>query len=122
MLFRREPRQPAVTRTIAFQGRPVRTPVLRAEAAGAGLRLTVQCRRPRWQALLGAQTLCEHTFELDALGREVYGACDGNASVAAIVRDFAARHRVSEGEAEMAVAQYLRTLMTRGLIVMRMAT
>ena len=112
-------KRPAMNRAEALRACPVKVPVLREESVGGGLRVTVQCRRPRWQRLLGAQALCEHTFEFDSLGREVYAACDGRTSVAELIRSFAARRRVSEPEAELSVTQYLRTLMTRGLVAMR---
>ena len=120
MFFQIGQKRPAISREQSLLACPEKTPVLRAEADGSDLRVTVQCRRPRWQALLGAQPLCEHTFALDALGREVYAACDGRTPVAEIIRAFAARRRVSEAEAELSVTQYLRTLMMRGLVTMRM--
>lgn len=122
MFFRTKQKPPAVSREAALRACPLQTPVLRAEEAANGeLRLTAQCCRPRWQVLLGAKALCEHTFELDALGREVYAACDGRTPVSEIIRGFAARHRVSAAEAEISVTQYLRTLMLRGLLAMRIS-
>jgi len=55
---------------------------------------------------------------LDALGREVYDTADGSRTVKTIARDFAASHKISVAEAELAVTTFLRTLMRKGLIAM----
>ena len=119
MVFRNQQKRPAMSRVEALRACPVKAPVLREEPVDGGRRVTVQCRRPRWQRLLGAEALCEHTFEFDTLGLEVYAACDGRTSVAELIRSFAARRHVSEPEAELSVTHYLRTLMARGLVAMR---
>ena len=121
MLFEKRHLRPAITRQDAMAACPLRTPALREQAAGDDLKVTVKCRRPRWQRALGALEFCEHTFMLDTLGREVYAACDGSASVASIIGSFAARHHLSVSEAELAVTRYLRTLMMRGLLTMRLS-
>ena len=120
-MFQRTPQHlPALDRKQALEACPQRLPVLRAsEAAFGELQLTLQFRRPRWQVLLGAETLCERTFVLDVLGREVYDVCDGAAPVSDIISGFAARHRVSLAEGELSVTQYLRMLIARGVVAMR---
>jgi hypothetical protein len=120
-MFRSNPQPlPTLDRRQALEACPQRLPVLRAaEAAPGELQLTLQFRRPQWQVLLGAKPICDRTFVLDALGREVYDACDGAAPVSEIVRGFAARHRVSLAEAELSVTQYLRMLIARGVVAMR---
>ena len=120
-MFRRTPKLfPTLDRQQALEACPQRLPVLRvAEAAPGELQITLQFQRPRWQVLLGAETVCERTFVLDTLGREVYDVCNGDAPVSEIVRGFAARHRVSLAEAELSVTQYLRMLIARGVVAMR---
>ena len=54
---------------------------------------------------------------LDKLGTEVYNACDGKTGVRALMKRFGADHKLSLAEAEMSVTQYLKTLVSKGLIV-----
>jgi uncharacterized membrane protein len=99
-------------------GRPKRLPFLRQEETGGKLRVTVRLQRAGWLRWLAGSGEVERTFALDALGREVYDTADGSRSVEAIVREFAARHKISVAEAESAVTAFLRTLMRKGLIAM----
>ena len=56
------------------------------------------------------------TFELDELGKLVWDACDGTASVQQVIRKLASRYNLNEREAEVATLAFLRTLMRKGLI------
>jgi len=109
-------RRTAITREDALQACPIQVPPVSSEVEGAKLRVTVQYQRPGWQRLLGAGTYCRRTYRLDTYGREVYDACDGNASVKVIIRRFAKSHRLSKPEAEKAVTTFMKTLMSRGLV------
>lgn len=60
----------------------------------------------------------ERGFALDALGEEVWRACDGERTVESIVEAFAARHRVRFHEARQAVLAFLKMLAERNLIAM----
>ena len=53
---------------------------------------------------------------LDRPGMEVLDACDGQRTVEQIVEDFAAKHRLSFREAQLAVMQFLRQLIDRGIV------
>lgn len=106
-------------RARSFAARPERVPCMGSHDCGdGGLSITVEVQRPGWQRMLGASVKARRTFELDYLGRNVYEACDGAATVADIARKFADEHQISLPEAEVATTQFLKTLMTKGLIAM----
>jgi len=114
-------KQAGVDRSAAMSARPRAAAVIGIQPRdGGGAHVKVLLPRPRWQAWLGGGGDLEKTFALDAYGREVFEACDGKRSVRAIVRRFAANHRLNRAEAEMSVTAFLRTLMRKGLIVMEM--
>jgi hypothetical protein len=103
----------------AMQGRPVRTPVVRTEEKGEKLYVTVEYARPRWQRWMGGDTTCQRTFGLDPYGRYVYEACDGKQTVSRMTRHFARDHKISVAEAEVSVTAFLRTLIAKGLVGVR---
>lgn len=115
------PQPPVRDRDHAMAARAHRLPVLRTEVVGDKLRVTVQFRRSRWQRWLGASDLCERTFALDPIGQQVYAACDGTRTVAAIAQALAASHHLGPAEAELAVTTFLKTLMSRGLVAMEVS-
>ena len=96
---------------------PVKANVLKTEHKGEKVYLTVAFTRPGWQRLMGADRVCERTFGLDAYGKEVYGLCNGKHSVQRCIALFAKNHHLSISEAELAVTQFFKTLMKKGLIV-----
>jgi len=101
-----------------MSARPRKLPFIRRRDIDGKLHVTVMIARPGWARWLGGPGEIERTLALDSLGREVYDACDGRTSVARIVRDFAARHKVSVAESEVAVTMFLQTLMKKGLVEM----
>jgi len=106
-----------LARSVALAGRPRRLPFLRRQETDDGrTRVTVRLRRAGWTRWLGGSEQIERIFVLDALGREVYDACDGKSSVKRIVRAFAERHDISIAEAEISVTTFLRTMMNKGLV------
>jgi len=58
-------------------------------------------------------------LQLDALGTEVWELLDGGTRVRDVIRQFAARHRLQQREAELSVTRFLRELGKRGLIGLR---
>jgi len=121
MMARAESGDPMV-REQALHGRPVRIEPATAESTGdGGIRVTVALPRPRWHRWFGGSGDMPHSFDLDAFGREVYDACDGQCDVAGLVRQFAERHSISAPEAEISVTAFLKLLMSRGLIAMTFA-
>ncbi len=120
---RKQPREAAPVidrRQAALDARPHAAPPVRTERRDGKLYVTVKFRRPSWQRWLGADALCERTFGLDAHGQDVYQWCDGTRTVQDVVRRFAGKNRISLPEAELNVTRFLRTLLTKGLIVMEM--
>ncbi len=107
-------------RHAALEARPHASPPARTEKRDGKLYVTVRFRRPAWQRVLGADAECERAFGLDAYGQDVYRWCDGRRTVREIVRCFAEKNRISPPEAEMSVTRFLRTLLSKGLIVMEM--
>lgn len=55
--------------------------------------------------------------ELEPVGSGVLGMCDGRRTVEAIIEEFAIDHKLSFRESQLAVTQFLRQLMRRGLVV-----
>lgn len=55
-------------------------------------------------------------LQLDSLGSEVWGMIDSQRTVQDIIERFAHHHQLSLREAEVAVAQFVRSLGRRGLI------
>lgn len=107
---------PGLGREQSMNAKPVAFPPLHTEENGEKLYVTVQLTRPRWQRILGGDPAAERTFGLDAFGREVYTACDGNTSVNEIVRQFSKNHHINQAEAELNVTTFLKTLISKGLI------
>jgi len=74
-------------------------------------------RRPPINWLL--PTARTRRIRLDAIGTAVLELCDGRGSVEEIVERFAAEHRLSFREGQVAVAQFLQSLVARGILTMR---
>ena len=107
-------------RKAAMDAVPHKAPPLKREEKEGKLYVTIHFQRPVWQRFLGADDICDRTFGLDPYGRQVYESCDGKQSVRQIIARFAKRTHVSQTDAELAVTQFMRTLLTKGLIVMEM--
>jgi len=111
---------PSFERADAMAAKPVRLPAIRTESRdNGGLYVTVKLERPRWQRWLGADEEFERTFGLDAIGRQVYQMCDGQKKVTHIARKLARDQRISQAEAEIAVTTFLKTMISKGLVVPR---
>jgi len=115
--MQKTPTKPNITRERAMTGRPVRLELIaQQDTEDGGLKLKAELERPRWQRWLGGSKRMRRTFELDALGKEVYDACDGRNNVEDIITGFAETHNLSLPEAEMSVTRFLRMLVQRGLV------
>lgn len=116
-----------LSRDQALGATPVPVPVIRSEpAADGGLRLWLAATPPRWRSWLrfgrgngGGESPGVRAVELDCMGREVYGACDGTVTVRDIVGRFSRAHRLGPAEAELAVTRFMQLLVRRGVIAMR---
>ena len=100
---------------------PVRNAAVRSETSGEALLLCVPLQRRWWMA--GPVSWClpirrEKRLALDALGREVWTACDGEQTIEQIVEQFADRHALSFHEARLSVSQFLQMLVGRHLMVL----
>ena len=103
----------------ALTARAQRLPVVRSEQTpDGGLTLVVRITPKRWLGWFTGSTETERTFNLDRLGAEVYQACDGKTDVRAIIRKFAATHKISVAEAEISVTTFLKTLVSKGLVAL----
>lgn len=115
-------RAKGLTRKEALAAKPERLPAIaREEMPDGELKVTVRLERPGWQRMLGAPREFERTFQLDAYGRKIYEACDGRTRVDRMTRDFARRHRLAPPEAEMSVTAYLKTLVGKGLVAIKVS-
>jgi len=97
---------------------PVRNPAVRERELSAGaLRLTGPLRRGKLSVYLGIASR-EKSFDLDALGAQVWRACDGRTNVESLIVGFAQKHRLNIREAEVSVTTFLNTLMRRNLVAL----
>jgi hypothetical protein len=100
---------------------PMANQAVRSEIIGDHLVLFVPIQRRWWMNgplgwLLPFRS--ERGVALDALGREVWEACDGKRSSEQIIEEFAERHRVRFHEARLSVMQFMRSLVQKNLIVL----
>jgi hypothetical protein len=110
---------PNLTREQALAAKPVATKILKRETIDGGERITVRFEPSAWQRwLLRIPDTATRRYDLDALGLEVLGMCDGQKSVRYIIDRFAKRHQVSAGEAERAVTMFLQTMIRKGIVSM----
>jgi hypothetical protein len=108
-----------LTRGEAMACRPTRAIACdRRDRPGGGAEVSIELASPAWLRLLSGRRTVRRTYGLDAFGAEVYDACDGRTPVKRMCRAFAGKHKIAVGEAEAAVAQFLKTLMAKGLVVM----
>jgi hypothetical protein len=100
---------------------PVANCALRIERQGEGLLLWVPLR-PRWWMgpplgwILPFRR--EKGLALDALGRQVFEACNGKSTIERIVEGFAARHQLRFHEARQLVLTFLRMLVERKVVAL----
>ena len=116
MLFRRRPR---LAPEQVLGSRPVRNPALRSEPIdGGGIRLYVERRKIWWARVLSMVFPIprERAIELDGVGEEVWGLCDGETTLRDMTRVFQERHKLTRAEAEWSLRTYLRDLGKRGLV------
>lgn len=114
-----QPVLPSLTQTLA--ARPTPNRAVRVERRGAALVLFVPLRRPWWLRGPVAWLLplrSEKAVALDALGQEVWRACDGKRDLESLVEDFAARHRLGFHEARLTVMRFLQMLAQRKMLVL----
>ena len=109
----------AITREQSLDARPVAVRIVRrSPLPGGGERVAVPLRPSRWQKfLLRIPDDATKEFELDAVGVELLGLCDGEHSVKDLAREFSRKHQVGAFEAQQAVSAFMQTLIAKGLVV-----
>ncbi|NOY81113.1 MAG: PqqD family protein [Kiritimatiellaeota bacterium] len=112
---------PKLSRGQAFSALPVRRPGVSMFPADGGEALLLVVKRPpfrsKWLERL-APVVRERRIELDEIGAQVWQWIDGRRTVRELVRAFSDKFDVNRREAEVAVVEFLKSLMTRGLISM----
>ncbi len=101
-------------------GVPMANEVMETSRAGDGLLVSIPIERPKWLVppiswVVPFSKL--RRVQLDAIGRAVLEACDGRRTVEEVIERFAAEHKLSFRESQLAVTRFLRELVTRGIIV-----
>lgn len=85
---------------------------------GGGAKLSVMvATRPMQRRILRLPEHVKREYELDAFGREVFGLCNGENTVADILEQFCKKHKLPKQEGETAVLTFIRTLVAKGLVV-----
>jgi hypothetical protein len=115
-----------MTRERSLSFVPVRNLAVREETTAEGLvRLTYPVTvRPAFSGMLKRLGIwdgrpSQKTIELDAMGCATWELVDGTRCVREVAQAFAARYRLGEREAEVAVAAFLRELGRRGAVGFR---
>jgi len=120
-----EPEAPVTTgQTPSWRAMLSAIPVRNAAAEAAedgpnGLRVSVRIQPAGWWVRSLSWLLRRpprRTVILDRLGSEVWELCDGARTVEQVVDEFAQRHALSFHEARVAVTEYLRELIQRGIL------
>ena len=97
---------------------PMRNPVVRQTTSAPGkTMLSAPIEATRIKRIFGTRAK-QKSFELDALGLDVWTACDGHRTVEQIITHFARAHRINLREAEVSVSTFLRTLIARNLVAL----
>jgi hypothetical protein len=103
-----------------LEARPLRNQAARLETSGRGVVVYVRQQRPPALARPPLSWIVPYREEscstLDALGTEVWNLCDGRRTVESIVDTFKDCHGLSFHEARVAVTEYLRVLVQRGVL------
>ena len=107
--------------TVLLDAVPTKNIAVRLEPRGPGLLVWVPIRKRWWMRPPIGWILpfrSEKGVELDALGRQVFVACDGSRTTEQIVEEFAERHRLRFHEARLSVLTFLRSLVERNLVAL----
>ena len=105
-----------ISREDSLNAVPLKSPVIASEKKNDKLLLTVEFERPRWQQFLGAEKKCTKTFALDNIGSAVYQLCNGENTVATIIKKISQDYKISISDAEISVTTFMKTLIAKGLI------
>lgn len=92
---------------------------MKTERTAEGLLVSVPMRRPGWLVpplswILPFSSV--RRVQLDSAGSAVLDLCDGRRTVEQIIEAFAREHKLSFREAQLAVTEFLRQLVKRGIV------
>jgi hypothetical protein len=112
---------PGLDQTQLLDAVPTSNQAVRAERRGAALILWVPIQRHWWMRgplgwLLPFRR--EKGIELDAVGQQVWEACDGQHRMEEIIEGFARHHQLRFHDARSSVMQFVRSLLQRNLLVL----
>ena len=90
-------------------------------SVAAGVIVSVPVRRPGWLVppiswILPWRPM--RRVQLDEAGTAVLALCDGQRNVEQVIESFAQEHKLSFRESQLAVTQFLRDLLRRGIVAM----
>lgn len=110
-----------MTREQSLGAVPVAVSILeKVPSKNGGVRVTISVpTRPLQRKLLRLPEYVKREFELDPFGHEILLWCDGKNSVVDVLRLFSEKHGINPHEGEKAVLTFLRTLIAKGLVVLK---
>ena len=88
---------------------------------GDGMIVSVPVRRPGWLVPPISWVLpwsSRRRVQLDPAGSAVLALCDGRRNVEQVIETFAQEHKLSFRESQLAVTQFLRELLKRGIVAL----
>lgn len=111
----------AIDPALLLDGVPVPNGAVRTEIQERGLLLWVPIEKRWWMGPPLGYFLPfrnEKGIALDALGREIFCACDGIRTTEEIIEGFAKHHRLKFHDARLSVLSFLKSLVERKLVVL----
>ena len=122
-MARQKRKGPEVDMTVArfLSAVPHRNTEIKQERLREGLLVSIPIRRPKWLVppISWILPFSDHRqVQLDGPGRAVVELCDGKRTVEQIVESFAQENKLSFREAQLAVTQFLRELIGRGIVAL----
>ena len=119
--------RPKISRADILVSRPIRNPAIEWEREArlpdrpALMLLKIPRRRDRWGNVVArVMKLPDYRkLELDEIGSDVWGMCDGANSVEEITKAVVVQYRLNRRQAETSVTAYLKQLAERRLIAIR---
>ena len=112
------PRELSVSQLLAAV--PQKNEAMTVETIGDDVVVSVPLRRPAWLVPPISWVLPfsgKRRVQLDATGTAVLELCDGRRTVEEVVESLAEKHKLSFRESQLAVTQFLKDLLQRGIIV-----
>jgi hypothetical protein len=104
--------------TAILHGVPYANRAMKVEAYSGGVVVTVPMKRPGWTRLVKwlVPLSQERRVELDAVGTWVLQLCDGRRTVEDVIEQVGEKYHLSFQEARVAVLQFMRMLVDRGIV------